>query len=230
MPRTPLCLVATLSCALAATAHAQAFNIDLDFPGATPPLGEGAPSAAFGAASGQVGVWNSVSFGGGPFALVDLAGGVTAATMSIVGSTSLLGFNNATNSGDYRLLMNDARQVGTVVQGGTATFTINNIANGSYQVWTYAAPPQGTPGSTNVTINSVSMFATGGASGNAFSLGGTHVVHNVLVTGNSLSIIVNDPTGDGLPAYINGFQIVVPAPGAAVAFLGLAPIALRRKR
>lgn len=230
MPRTSICRAVSLSCALAAHANAQSFNIDLEFPGGSPSLGQGIPSSAFGAASGQTGFWNGTGFGSGPFALSDLNGNLTAATMSFLGVSSLLGFNNPTNSGDYRLLMNDAAQVGTVVQGGSATFTINNIANGSYQVWTYAAPPQGTPGSTNVTINGVSMFAIGGASSNTFSLGGTHVVHNTFVTGNTLTIIVNDPTGDGLPAFINGFQIVVPAPGAAIAFLGLAPLALRRRR
>ncbi len=229
MPRTPIRLVAAMSCAFAALAHAQSFNIDLDQPSAPPALGGGAPSNAFGAASGQAGFWNAVP-SAATFALTDINGVLTAATITLTGSSSSLAFNNGTNSGDYRLLMNDARQVGTVVQGGTTTVTFNNLINGNYQLYTYAAPPQGTPGSTDVIVNGNSMFAIGGASGNTFTLGGTHVIHNVTVTGNTLTMIVVDPPGDGLPGYLNGFQLIIPAPGAAASLAMLGALGLRRRR
>lgn len=224
------------SCALIACAPfaaAQQFNVDIDFPGSNGQLGQGVPSAAFGAASGQAGVWNSAPSGSGPFALTDINGALTGATLSITGTSSLLAFNNSSNTGDYALLMNDARQVGTVVQGGNASFTFAGLTNGNYQVWTYGAPPQGGAGSTVVdVIGSTStnpQTVTGGANNNTFILGGTHVVHNVAVTNGTLTIRITDPNGDGLPAYINGFQLV-PAPGGAVALLAAAGLLARRRR
>ncbi|HMS55218.1 MAG TPA: hypothetical protein PKA27_07425, partial [Fimbriimonadaceae bacterium] len=47
-------------CFLTSVSLAQSFNIDLDIGSGSALVGNGAPSAAFGAASGQAGFWNRI--------------------------------------------------------------------------------------------------------------------------------------------------------------------------
>jgi hypothetical protein len=236
--RLALCAGVPLAVALCASAaSAQRLNIDIDFPGAGPALGGGVPSAAFGAASGQAGVWNSfagtangVPSGG----LFDLSGAITGATITMTSAQggSLIGFNNATNSGDYALLMNDGNQVGTVVQGGMRVYTLNGLSNGMYTLYTYAAPPQGIAGLTTVSVSGATspnpQQAIGPASNNLFAQGATHTIHDVLVTNGTMTITVTAPVNQGVSAYINGFQLV-PTPGA-MAVLAMGGLFAGRRR
>lgn len=233
------CASAIIACTLLASpAFAQRLNIDIDAATAGAPLGGGVPSAAFGAASGQTGVWNSFTgtANGVPSApLMDLSGAVTGATITMTSASggSLLSFNNTTNSGDYALLMNDANQVGTVIQGGSRTYTINGLANGMYTLYTYAAPPQGIPGLTTVSVagstSTNPQQAVGPASNNTFALGQTHTIHDVLVTNGTITVQVTATAGQGVSAYINGFQLV-PTPGALAILAMGGCFAARRRR
>src|SRR5688572_27371175 len=105
--------------AVTPAAYAQSFNIDLDAFFGTPETGNGAPSPEFGAAAGQLGLWNRISMvAGGTIPIHDTAGAFTGATMHVFGTFGDgIGFNNPTNTGDFALLLNDAASVNTVVQG-----------------------------------------------------------------------------------------------------------------
>lgn len=229
--------VAAMPLAFVALAGAQSLNIDIDQPGGSPALGQGVPSSAFGAAAGQAGVWNSFSTSG-PTPLVGLSGAATSATIGITSSStsfSLLGFNNPANTGDIALLMNDASQIGTVVQGGSRTYEINGLINGQYALYTYTAPPQGALVSGETFVNVLgsvegNQMASGSMVGNTFQLGVTHLIHNVNVLGGSITINFTDAP-DGGSAWVGGFQLVlIPAPGALAVFALAGFVGTRRRR
>lgn len=245
MNRTVIYTVVGLlaACLLPAPALGQFFNIDIDCEDGSPPfLGSGVPSSSFGAASGQTGVWNLLNgLSTAPIPLVGLNGAATGATVTVSSTVflSCLSYNNPTNTGDYALLLNDASQAGTIVQGGSLTYTFNGIANGSYEVYTYASAPQGdlgqltassvfVPGSTSANP----QFVSGPETGNAFALGITHSIHDILVTNNTLIVDVSELPVGTYPAYVAGFQIQsVPEPGTATMLgLGIAIAAFLRRR
>jgi hypothetical protein len=230
-------VVASLfSIAPAGLVSAQSLNIDLDSPSSGPALGGGVPSSGFGAASGQTGVWNSYAATSGPISLVGLGGGATTATLSITATSttvSVTAFNNANNTGDFALLLNDAQQIGTTTQGGTRTYTFNGLTDGPYSLYTYAVPPANQNGEIFINIPGSSegtLISTGTMPGNSFVLGRTHVIHTLNVVGGSFSVNVSDVAG-APSAYVSGFQLVVPEPSMlAILPLSMAMLARQRRR
>jgi hypothetical protein len=229
--------IAAIACAamIVPTVAGQSFNIDLDVPGSPPSIGGGVPSNAFGAASGQTGVWNSVPTTAGPVALVNISGAATGVSYSVpVSSTTIstLGFNNGANTGDFALLFNDGQQVGTVVQGGTRTYRFTGLADGLYSIYTYASPPQGIAGDIAITIagsNEGTLMTAGAMTPNTFTLGVTHVIHTINLAGGILNIDMVDTPGSP-SAYVSGFQItLVPGPGSLLVLAAL-PLMHRRRR
>jgi hypothetical protein len=76
-------------------------------------------------------------------------------------------------------------------------------------------------------------MVTGPATGNAFALGITHVIHDIVVTNNSLVVELANaaPTPTSGAAFIQGFQIVpVPVPSAAMILAGGLVCLGRRRR
>ena len=234
---TPCVLTIVATMLMGSRVVAQSMNVDLDITSSPPTLGGGAPSNAFGAASGQTGAWNSIPTTAGPVALFDLAGSATSATLSIPASSTTittLGFNNPNNTGDFRLLMNDAQQIGTVLQGGTRSYTFAGLVDGPYSVYTYGSPPQpGNPGELFVDIPGSTqgvLSTTGAHAADTFALGTTHVVHTLNVVGGTFTIRMSDIAGSP-SAYVNGFQLIlVPEPEIAGALVMLVPVILRRRR
>jgi hypothetical protein len=219
---------------LGSSALAQRFNIDMDDPSAFPYQGGGVPSIGFGAAAGQPGFWNSINTPN-PVNLLDLGGAATSVVMSVVSSDPVgttAAFNPLT-SGDYALLLNDARQVGLVFNGGFQTYTFTGLENGPYQVYTYAASPAGFVSATPVDVPGSSspnpQVVTGPVAGDFFALGITHSLHDVLVTNGALVVNVTMPPGVENGGWIAGFQIV-PEPHAFGLFLlgGLLMARVRR--
>lgn len=229
-------IAVTMMLMTAAPGLAQRFNIDLDQAGTFPSHGNGSPSASFGAAAGQAGVWNTVDAQDfGPTPLLDTSGSATGVTIAITATSMLptsLSFWNTSNTGDFALLLNDATQIGTASQGGSRTYTFSGLTPGPYQIYTYAVAPQGTvgtnpvfvPGSTSTNPQDV----TGPMPGNAFALGITHSLHDVMVTTGTLSVMFSVPPNLPSGAFVNGFQLV-PEPGT-VSLLALGGLALLRKR
>lgn len=245
MNRAMISLVVGLlaACLPPSPALSQSFNIDIDCEDGSPPaLGGGAPSSSFGAAAGQAGVWNLLNgVSTAPLSLVGLNGSTTGATVTLSYTVylSCASYNNPTNTGDYALLLNDASQAGAIVQGGSLTYTFNGIANGSYKVYTYASAPQGDIGqltaSSVFVLGSTSQnpqLVTGPEPGNAFALGITHSIHDILVTNNTLIVDVSESPVGVYPAYVAGLQLQsVPEPDTILLMgLGLALIAFLRRR
>jgi hypothetical protein len=224
---------------IGSVASAQSINIDIDA-GISNGHAE-PPSSSFGAAANQPGYWNAIGFSA-PAPLSDLNGQPTGATFNygpgdITGVNTIATYVGGSNSGDYQLLMNDYYSIGTLITGGSATFTIAGLTNGSYQVYTYASNPGVSVPSTSVSVlgstSTNPQFVIGPSVNNTFALGITHSLHDVLVTNGTISITVSDLANDNNNGSLQGIQIVqtVPAPGAAVLLLGgLAAVGRRRRR
>jgi hypothetical protein len=118
---------------LVGIAAGQSFNIDLDVGFGDPGLGNGSPSSNFGAAAGLVGYWNRMGTGDDPQAVLGLGGESTSVQMSAFAGKSggsAIGFRFEGNTGDYALLLNDARVIGTIIQGGQITYTLSGPGRG----------------------------------------------------------------------------------------------------
>ncbi|MBK8177415.1 MAG: hypothetical protein IPK67_00620 [Planctomycetes bacterium] len=180
-----------------APAHGQAVNLDI---GSFNP----APSNAYGGAPGQVGFWNNVTTVAAT-ALSDTAG---AATSVVLTSTSTnfnpftFGFDNPLTTRDDELLLDGGCD-------GDVTLTFTGLANGFYDVYTYAFAPD-LPGAffTNVFVPGSldPMQAVGGSDWTGIHLPGiTFAQHRVLVTNASLQILVSVASG---AATTNGVQLI----------------------
>jgi hypothetical protein len=212
---------------------AQSFNIDLEIGFGGPGVGEGVPNPTFGAVANQQGFWNAApATGPNNFPLRNLSGAMTSATILATGGVGGGGgWNNMSNTGDFRLLLND----GGDVENGFAAYTISGLSVGIYDVVTYVVHPLGdvrfatvtVPGSTSPNPQSV----TGPMPGNQFILGITHSVHRVSSLNGTIAVQINCEL-QPRSAIVNGFQLsLVPEPAALIglAFGVLALFARKRK-
>lgn len=207
------------TCALASTAMAQSFNVDVNN---TTGAGAGVPSLGYGAAAGALmstQSWFNMASGSS----FNLGSGVTCNWTG--GTMTLFSFQNTGTLGNDELLMDDLYDIGGAGQSRTATLT--GLANGTYRLWIYAWAPDSADFRTNVTVGS-STQSIGGAWSGGFVQGVTHAFFdNIVVSSGTLSFTA--ATGSGFGS-LNGFQIYqIPAP-SAVALLGLAGCCARRRR
>lgn len=123
----------------AAAASAQSMNLDFGDPSAGPP-------ASY-AAAGQAGQWNALPAVHGTSAgnLVDLAGAVTAATVTQIGGLELLVLNDPLVQGDDAALLDD--YLITYNAGLESCIFLDGMQPGLYQVTVYARMPDSTIGS-----------------------------------------------------------------------------------
>ena len=192
-------LALTCAAALAPTAAAQSFNLDVG-------LANAVPTATFGAAAAQPGTWNSVSrtTGATPISLLDLAGAPTSVTFArTAGGGTDFSFNNAGTSGDDELLLDDA-EFPTSSTG--STWTIAGLAAGTYDVYTYAWAPDSAAFITGVSVNGGPLTLVGGTWAGAYAIGVTHAKDTVVVTGGG-SIAITLSVGTSFATF-NGVQIV----------------------
>ncbi|NNM25396.1 MAG: hypothetical protein HKO59_05330 [Phycisphaerales bacterium] len=122
-----------------ATAAGQAINIDFGLPGAGPPDTY--------AAAGRAGVWNSIEGEETPFwdpriiyELVDVDGNATGVTLYQFGGTELIAADDPALDGPDAVFLNDA--IVTHTLGLETCLWINGLANGTYEVLTYAWMPE----------------------------------------------------------------------------------------
>ena len=200
--------MAILALLTSAPAFAQGINCD---------IGEASsgsiPTSAFGAGSGQVGVWNLIP--GSPTttsALKDLAGNTTAVSVTAVSSGATaapFSFNNPATNGDDQALMDDGTDPGTSPE----TWTINGLAAGSYIVYSYAWAPDDPTFISKVAVagSPDAQQSVGGTWPSGYVLGITHALHHVTI-GAGGSIAITLTVGSNY-ATLNGFQIVPDAPG-----------------
>ena len=226
-----------LACAiplmLAAGVRAQSFNIDLDIMAGPPEAGNGAPSSAFGGASGSVGFWNRVDAAGPrqPVLLAGLDGGLTSASIQVPGGGGGAGGSGWNgNSGDHAFLLNDY-----AVVPDELVFRFAGMRPGPYRLYTYASVPipgyvleaeVWVPGSRTLDPQIVS----GPMPGNGFAQGLTHSVHELDLFTNEFEIIVRNRVQGPPNAYVNGMQIVaVPEPVTVVCLI-VGTVAMVRRR
>ena len=182
--------------ALTGLGHAQSFNLDIGsaFNGA------GVPQATYGGAAGQFGVWNSLSFLDfytGP--INDLNGNPTSITCSGVGIGADVFFDNAASSGGDGELLDDCK-------GDPTTWTFSGLADGTYDIYTYAWAPDDSTFTTQVTVGTGTPTVVGGNyTGGPLVPGITHAIDTVNVVGGTLVIDIDVISGF---ASTNGFQFV----------------------
>lgn len=209
-------IVVAALCGLSTFGYPQAFNIDIDLP-SPPELGGGAPSNTFGAAASQQGVWNAVYYADrGPRLLYDTGGQLTRAAISVGSSSGELdggAFRFGGNTGDFAQLLNDACSGSTVVQGGVLTYSFAGMAQGVYDLYTYAVPITGTTTFAPVFVaqadDQQTQVVTGPMPGNQFGYLKTHSRHRLtLAAGSGFDVVLARQPGQVGPVQVNGFQIV----------------------
>jgi hypothetical protein len=184
-------------------ASPQSLNVDINVP-APPEGGGGTPSSQFGAAAGQVGYWNLFSYSMSPKFMNDLFGFPTNVLLTGPVGGSGFGFNLPGLTGDFRLLMADAREVNSAV-----TYSLSGLQNGKYRSFVYAVKVNGGFWPTPVVVSNAytpnPQLVTGPMPMNTFTEGITHSVHVAEVRSGALSISID--MGQSF-SYLNGFQIV----------------------
>jgi len=194
-----------LALALAGTATAQqSLNVDVGLNTVFP-----VPGPTYAGAAAQAGTWNGVSAASTwPVSLVGIDGNPSGVTLSATGGQGDFAHDNASTTGDDDSLMDDAVDVGS--SGSTTTWTFSGLANGQYQVITYAWAPDDATYRTEITVTGATtgMQSIGGAWPGSHTLGTTYALHTVDVTSGTL--VVTARTADD-PIFgfgsLNGFQI-----------------------
>ncbi len=184
-------------------ASAQGFNVDFG-QNTTFPI----PSNAYGAASGQVGSWNAAASGTAGQTLIDSSGTATSVMISEIGSLGGFQFDNTGTSGDDQNLLDDYLDLGG--PGNISTTTFSGLANGNYDVYTYAWAADNRTGfcsQVDVVGSADPQQVVCGAWTGMHVQGVTYALHNVDVTGGTISINV-EATPTGTFGTINGFQVV----------------------
>ena len=219
---------------ISAGCWAQSFNIDMDAP-TFPELGGGVPSDSFGGAAQSVGRWNKIPGAGfGTHVLRALDGNLTAAKIVGPEGGGSGGHNIPINTGDYALLLNDARSVDRTFG---LDFKFTGLQNGVYEVYTYLVsitfPSQIRRNRVTIyeAIGPQQMVLTGPMPGNQLIEGKTHTKHRVLVTAGEMNVFLQTlETSDS--GWFNGIQVkqVVPEPTTLLAIsIGLLTLIRHRR-
>ena len=196
----PLLLAAAWSAA-SLSARAQAFNLDVGDNLILWPV----PSASYGAAAAQTGVWNNIKT---PYShtLLALDGSTSAVTCSSTGSSSFnYPFSNLT--GDDEAFIADCQSLSPF--SGTVQWNFQNLADGSYAIYTYAYAPEHSGAQTLVDVvgsGDPAQVVGGLWAGSPHVFGVTYALHHVTVSGGTLQILVAG--SGGTSGSINGFQFV----------------------
>jgi hypothetical protein len=211
--------------AAASSAMGQSFNIDFGTNVASP-----TPPNTFGGAANSVGTWNQINATTSNLA-VPLNGlngaALPGVTITQVGDGDASFFsNNAATTGDFQNLLDDILDLGSSATPAD-NFLVAGLANGTYDVYTYAWAPDSNTFITSVDVNATGAQAVGGVFSGSFQQGITHALHTVTINNGQINIALDSTTGFG---SFNGLQVVlVPGPGA-MAIFGLAGLISRRSR
>jgi hypothetical protein len=131
---------------------------------------------------------------------VNTSGAATGAKLTAISSGNFgFGSNNAGTSGNDELLMDDGHD-------GPLTLIFTGLANGDYDIYTYAWAPDNAAFFTNVRVTGSTdpMQPVGGAWPGGFVQGTTHSKHRVQVTAGTAQIVCTLNAG---AATIDGVQL-----------------------
>ena len=195
-----------LAASIAALAHAQSFNIDINIPAGE---GAGQPSQFFGGAIGQAGTWNSINAASpSSVPLVGLNGQATPVVLHRALNGTFVSSGSPQTSGDFERLVDDVQRI---EPEGQLTYTFANLEVGWYLVVTYGVNPANAANRSGVEVPGAQINElqwTGGAlQGNTYLPGVTHSMQIKPITaGDSLIVRVNAANATGA-ASVGGFQI-----------------------
>jgi len=189
---------------LCGQAMGQSFNVDLNN---TSGNGAGVPANSFAGAAAQPGFWNSITASSATTStLKDLSGVNSAATFTRDTSGTFSAAADAGVSGEAAKLMLDYQGLTSF---GTLTYSFNNLAAGTYAVFTYADLPGDSANQSGVTVTGTSssyQYVGGAMASSKLIPGITHAIHVITVSaGGSITVKVADsPFGT---AHVGGFQL-----------------------
>ncbi len=189
---------------LCGQAMGQSFNIDINN---TSGNGSGVPANSFAGAAGQAGFWNSITSATATTStLKDLAGNNSAVTFTRDTGGTFTGAADAGVSGEAAKLMLDYQGLTSF---GTLTYSFNNLAAGTYAVFTYADLPGDSSNQSGVTVTGTSssyQYVGGAMSASKLIPGITHAIHVITVSaGGTITVKVADsPFGT---AHVGGLQL-----------------------
>jgi hypothetical protein len=201
------------SLVLTALANGQGFNIDV---GPNLILWP-APSSSYGAAAGQTGHWNEVK---NPFAgdtLLDLSAGLSGVTLASNVSSSF-SYPFGTFGPDDDAFTSDGQAISYF--GPAAVWTFAGLADGQYDVYTYAWDPANSGALSDVTIVGLpaSTQTVGGIWGGTPHVPGvTYARHSITVSGGTFAVEVYG-NSSGVSATVLGFQVVPAANYTTICF------------
>jgi hypothetical protein len=182
---------------MSASVSGQSINIDYQDV-------SGAPGPQY-AAAGLPGAWNAVTAGPGtPRMLVDLKGRPVAATVTHDFGFALASDDPATFGDDQGLMDDGLGDMGDVQM----RVWFDGLADGTYEVTSYAWRPAGPIDITVVTVNGdlPSARIAGGPWPGGFEVGVTHVIHEVEVTDGTLAVGIVGGYWDA-SGFLNGVQL-----------------------
>jgi hypothetical protein len=132
-------------------------------------------------------------------------------TLTAAGGFADYEFDNPATLGDDGALLDDIHDLAN----GSATWTFQNLAAGSYLVYTYAWASDSPGYVSSVACGSIDPAQTvGGTWAGAHQQGLTYALHHIDVSaGGSIPIVISTTVGFG---SVNGFQIVKLATPATV--------------
>jgi hypothetical protein len=196
----------------AATVAAQSFNVDF---GSNPSYA-GAPTTSYGGAAGQPGVWNSITApSASPTLLEDLGGVPTTVAVTCTGG-SVHDFDTMPAVGVNGALLGDWFET----SGSSFNVTLSGLANGWYDVFTYAAVLDVECSLTEVNVSGsvdpAQQVRMPTVYPGDLAPGLSHARHRIQVSGGTFTISLTALQGSCLSAGYagcNGLQIV-PLDGA----------------
>lgn len=200
----------------AGTLRAQSINVDIDV---TTGAGASVPTLAFGGAANAPGRWNSVPpTGAGPFQMLLLNGALSSVKISRTGMAASFASNNAATAGEYERLLDDIQNIGNPNPSNNpgSTLTIDGLAPGDYELYTYAIAPDSSVLRSIVTVTpspDPPQTVGGAMPTNALTINVTHAKHRFSITEQSPTVTLNVRGGTASPGSLNGFQIKQVKPG-----------------